>query len=731
MEIRLKENKLLYNQELLQTIVAAVLVIITSVLFGAASLHDGGLPFGVAAVACFSNRKSLNIYFIPFVIFGMLLIVRKGTVGSADIAAAVISFVFIMTLGSKMKEQYLKEKSGRHKATNGYIYTNKAVITTTVVFFTNLAYYWINHMLYAIVPIELISKLVITYAGVYGFTWFYKSLDNSESIKAQNGFGNVGTDTNTSEEEKEQMEKTKPLQNLSFGKHRKRIEIYCYARAFALAVILCGLTNVMIHFGISSINAKLIIFAIYLFYALNYSYLTELTRGIAISATTGAVLIYCGILGNSAMTVVMAGAAVGGLLKDRKRIIVSLYFCAAVLSTVAVTNFRVDISFELTQMVLICIVGAAFAVIPKKIVNLIEFFLIKDFDFDDLCIADNEGTVCSKGQGYSGYLNALQTTREIEKQGMALQKKLKKYSEAYGMLSSMYQAESGKKVVFANQFNGFAYVMDSVERDLGKILRGNLSNCAIETKEKNFKYNLEIGNSAYSGTDQISGDYFVAKEIFDDKIMIMISDGMGKGKTAGDESRRTVDTMVRLLEGGFPVEKAIKCVNSILREKEHECFATMDVGIFDKRTGIFRLYKAGAAATYIKTQNKVLKTVRMSALPLGLLEDVPIMFEDVKLKAGDQILMVTDGVVDAYKGSYKSKYNCENKMYNAYSYWEIENNKEKELDEQEEWLKEEFMSINSANPEVVADMLINKAIEYYGLGEKDDMTALVIKVQNF
>ena len=46
-----------------------------------------------------------------------------------------------------------------------------------------------------------------------------------------------------------------------------------------------------------------------------------------------------------------------------------------------------------------------------------------------------------------------------------------------------------------------------------------------------------------------------------------------------------------------------------------------------------------------------------------------------------------------------------------------------------EWVRNAILEIRSKDPQTIADLLINKAVQKYGLREKDDMTVIVAIVQ--
>ena len=80
-----------------------------------------------------------------------------------------------------------------------------------------------------------------------------------------------------------------------------------------------------------------------------------------------------------------------------------------------------------------------------------------------------------------------------------------------------------------------------------------------------------------------------------------LSDGMGSGLEACQESESIVDTLEQLVEAGFTGETAARMVNSVLNLKtKNGRFSTVDISMVDLYSGMCHFLKAGAATTFIK-----------------------------------------------------------------------------------------------------------------------------------
>lgn len=150
--------------------------------------------------------------------------------------------------------------------------------------------------------------------------------------------------------------------------------------------------------------------------------------------------------------------------------------------------------------------------------------------------------------------------------------------------------------------------------------------------------------SKYEG--QPSGDNFFIGDMDDGQKLMIISDGMGSGTEANEYSSGLIDTMEELLLTGIDKELAIKLVNAYLAEKNKgEMFATMDMLIIDTYTGQGRLFKQGAATTYIKRRDW-LEEIKSTSLPMGVDERADCENSVKKFYAQDIIIMLSDGMYE-------------------------------------------------------------------------------------
>jgi len=199
--------------------------------------------------------------------------------------------------------------------------------------------------------------------------------------------------------------------------------------------------------------------------------------------------------------------------------------------------------------------------------------------------------------------------------------------------------------------------------------------------------------------EKISGDNYSILELDCGKLVVILSDGMGSGEKACQESSAVIERMETLLEAGHTVNRAMNIVNNtLLAAGELSNMSTLDVCSLDLYTGKCEFRKMGAAASFIKSSVYV-EPVAMNRLPLGIFFRNEDDFISRELMDKDYLIMVTDGVLDAFSaGDY------------------------------EEMLGQYLRDMRECSPAEVAQRILQFALKCSGGHIRDDMTILVLEV---
>ncbi len=148
-----------------------------------------------------------------------------------------------------------------------------------------------------------------------------------------------------------------------------------------------------------------------------------------------------------------------------------------------------------------------------------------------------------------------------------------------------------------------------------------------------------------------NGDAVLTRSLPGGCELLALSDGMGHGAGAQEESRKTLELLSLCLEAGYTRTQAMTAVNgAMLSATGGEKFATVDLCVMNLWTGEAVMNKLGACASYI-LQGQKMHTVEGAALPLGIIEHAVPMEHSFTLGEGDVLLLVSDGVTDALPGN--------------------------------------------------------------------------------
>ena len=378
-----------------------------------------------------------------------------------------------------------------------------------------------------------------------------------------------------------------------------------------------------------------------------------------IAGTSSAIcLVFCTGFTPAIVMVFLAGGFTAGVFSQESKIMAAICFSGACLVLGMITTYPELFIPPYEPLA----ASAAMALIPRKYLAEIK----KTF------------SAIRKDNTYCDMKNKQQLLKVLEE-----------HYRVYDRLANLYGNAGSNRSIISYQFRGMAQVTES--------LKSEMESLTHETSwiEAQPKFQVKAAHAAYGQIAGISGDSFQYRNISKTEYGILISDGMGKGKAASAESSLAVSTLMDLIGSGFDVELALKTVNNILLQQEgDEIFSTVDLGLIDRMGGKLRLFKIGAAATFVKRGEKV-AAVKVAALPMGIVDGLHIDFINVRLRPGDQIIMISDGVSDA-------------------------NRQDLEMS----WLKEVIRSIKSTDPQTVSDLIMNRAVEAYGIREKDDMTVI-------
>ena len=215
------------------------------------------------------------------------------------------------------------------------------------------------------------------------------------------------------------------------------------------------------------------------------------------------------------------------------------------------------------------------------------------------------------------------------------------------------------------------------------------------------KFSMQVGVAKSKKYESIiSGDTTLQTRLEDGKYLLAISDGKGSGSEARKSSKIAIKMLERLLKSGFNKDIAVKLINSIIENNtEEDMYATLDVNILDLYNGTMNFFKNGACPSFVK-RNKKAEVLKSVSLPTGILDDIDLVEYNYDLRAGDIVVMCSDGVLESTK----------------------------EFVNKELWLKYLLEDLETDDAQRIADIILNEARDNDCGQEKDDMSVICFRI---
>lgn len=239
---------------------------------------------------------------------------------------------------------------------------------------------------------------------------------------------------------------------------------------------------------------------------------------------------------------------------------------------------------------------------------------------------------------------------------------------------------------------------DDIENACGYKLRTpsvtHTDDTTLISFEKRPKYNLRMGQAQHTAEGNLCGDKVDSFSDRDGNKIIVISDGMGTGPKAAVDGTVAAWLFSKLIAAGLGFDSSLKLANSALIVKSaDETLATIDSVRINLHTGKAEFFKAGAGISLI-CKGKRLYSIGKASMPLGILREIEFDKAELKLRRGDRLLMMSDGVPQKAYGE----------------------------------IAEKLSSFNKNDPSVLAEKVVEIALKYSDLRRPDDITAVVVIV---
>ena len=159
------------------------------------------------------------------------------------------------------------------------------------------------------------------------------------------------------------------------------------------------------------------------------------------------------------------------------------------------------------------------------------------------------------------------------------------------------------------------------------------------------KYRVAYGERVLSASESGVGDREAVVRLSENKVMLCLSDGMGHGREAEENSTCAINLIKSLYKAGFDHLTVLRSVQALLKTRQKEEFNAVDIAVIDTFTGEVDVIKQGAREGYVITPDG-LEEIACGSLPLGIVEEVVPVTEVKKLTTRDFIVLLSDGIID-------------------------------------------------------------------------------------
>lgn len=264
--------------------------------------------------------------------------------------------------------------------------------------------------------------------------------------------------------------------------------------------------------------------------------------------------------------------------------------------------------------------------------------------------------------------------------------------DRFGRMTAEFKVKKTNDLII-NRLAVMKAVSVACERDFDPPTVSEIGGEIFMTLNEHASLTVDVGVRQISALDSgMCGD---AYKYFSDgrgHFVAVLSDGMGTGGRAAVDGAMASGLMSRLIKAGFGYDCALKILNSaMLFKSTDESSATVDIASIDLYSGRLCLYKAGAAPTVLRRSGKTGKA-ESTSLPAGILREIGFDTASVKCKAGDVVVLMSDGAAAA--GT--------------------------------DWIRDEIENVSDTTAQQLAERLCEGAKRRHSDTRRDDITVLAL-----
>lgn len=197
---------------------------------------------------------------------------------------------------------------------------------------------------------------------------------------------------------------------------------------------------------------------------------------------------------------------------------------------------------------------------------------------------------------------------------------------------------------------------DDIRRTCENVCRKNFGAPSFRIENGNAAMILEAdtpfvtecaGKQSPKRGEDVCGDSVSIVRNRDGYFYSFICDGMGSGEIAAVTSKICRVFLEKMLECGNTKSTTLQMLNTFIRNKGVECYATLDLLEIDLMQGTASFIKSGATPSYVRRGKNIFK-IESSTLPIGIIRELSAEMTEFELQDGDVIIICSDGVAQDF-----------------------------------------------------------------------------------
>lgn len=154
---------------------------------------------------------------------------------------------------------------------------------------------------------------------------------------------------------------------------------------------------------------------------------------------------------------------------------------------------------------------------------------------------------------------------------------------------------------------------------------------------------------------EMGGDFYDVFALDTHRVGLVMADVSGKGVPAAFFMAICRTELQNLaLQGGAPAQVLAQLNQRLLHENPLELFLTVFYAVLDTRTGVLEYANAGHNPPLLLSRGETSELAQAKGMVLGMLDGVKLMPAQHLLHPGDQLLLYTDGITEAFNAQWEA-----------------------------------------------------------------------------